>query len=60
MSERQMPRNETREPEPMKTDYDQAVRAKEIRNKRMAEGKVIVKVTTCHGSLTARDESNSF
>jgi quercetin dioxygenase-like cupin family protein len=43
MSERQMPRTETREPEPMETDYDQAVRAKEIRNKRMAEGRVIVK-----------------
>ena len=43
MSERQRTRTKTREPEPMETDYDQAVRAKEIRNKRMAEGKVIVK-----------------
>ena len=43
MSERRTNRSKTREPEPMGTDYDQAVRAKEIRNKRMAEGRVIVK-----------------
>ena len=43
MSERRKTRIESREPEPMGTNYDQAVRAKEARNKRMAEGKVIVK-----------------
>ena len=42
MSERRKTRIESREPEPMGTNYDQAVRAKEARNKRMAEGKVIV------------------
>lgn len=43
MAEREMTRTKTREPEPMETDYDQRMRAKEIRNKGMAEGKVIVK-----------------
>src|SRR5215471_19313233 len=42
MSERRKTRTRTREPEPIETNYDQVVRAKEIRNKRMAEGKVIV------------------
>src|SRR6185369_14397702 len=43
MSERQTTRSKTRGRETTETDYDQVVRAKEIRNKRMAEGKVIVK-----------------
>src|SRR5262245_15647219 len=43
MSKRQVSRSKIREPESRETDYDQAVRAKEIRNKRMAEGKVIIK-----------------
>ena len=43
MSERRTTRTKTRQPEPMETDYDQAVRAKEIRNKWIAEGRVIVK-----------------
>ncbi|MGH7198140.1 MAG: hypothetical protein ACREH5_05325, partial [Candidatus Omnitrophota bacterium] len=42
MSERRMTGAKTPEPAPMETGYDQAVRAKEIRNQRMAEGKVIV------------------
>ena len=43
MSERETIRTRAREPEPEETEYDQVVRAKENRNKRMAEGKVIVK-----------------
>ncbi len=43
MSERETTRTKTREPEPKETDYDQMVRAKEVRNRRLAEGKVIVK-----------------
>ena len=43
MSESETTRTKSQGPAPMETGYDQAVRAKEIRNKRMAEGKVIVK-----------------
>src|SRR5215475_15704234 len=42
MSEHRMSRSKAREPAPKETNYDQVVRAKEIRNKRMAEGKVII------------------
>jgi mannose-6-phosphate isomerase-like protein (cupin superfamily) len=42
MSERRMSRSKTRERAATETKYDQVVRAKEIRNKRMAEGRVIV------------------
>jgi len=42
MSGRRMARTKSKEPTPKETNYDQVVRAKEIRNKRMAEGKVII------------------
>ena len=42
MSERRTARTKSHAPAPKETDYDQVVRAKEVRNKRMAEGKVIV------------------
>jgi gentisate 1,2-dioxygenase len=42
MSGRRMARTKSKEPVPKETNYDQVVRAKEIRNKRMAEGKVII------------------
>jgi quercetin dioxygenase-like cupin family protein len=43
MSERRMTRTKSRERATKETNYDQVVRAKEIRNKRMAEGRVIIK-----------------
>ena len=58
MSGGRMARTKSKEPTPKETNYDNVVRAKEIRNKRMAEGKVIITVRTCRGSLTARDGSN--
>src|SRR5215813_8298816 len=42
MSGRRMARTKSKEPTPKETNYDQVVRAKEIRNKRMAEGKVVI------------------
>ncbi|NIO10748.1 MAG: hypothetical protein GTO40_23200, partial [Deltaproteobacteria bacterium] len=43
MSEREITRTRTREPEPKETEYDELVRTKEVRNKKLAEGKVIIR-----------------
>ena len=58
MSERRKTRIESREPEPMGTNYDQAVRAKEARNKRTEQCvDFVVKITT---EWTRRNLSSSF
>lgn len=43
MDERESVRTRVREPEPQETQYDRAIRDREIRNQRQAEGKVIIK-----------------
>lgn len=60
MSEREMTRTKTREPEPTETNYDQTLRAKEIRNKRMAEGKVIIKVKEAPWELNRQGRIKSL
>ncbi len=43
MSERENVRTRSREPEALETEYDRTVREREIRNQKLAEGKVIIK-----------------
>src|SRR5262245_62901104 len=43
MSEHRPTPTDSQDPASKETDYDQVVRAKEARNKRMAEGKVVIK-----------------
>ncbi len=43
MSERENVRTRSREPEALETEYNRTIREREIRNQKLADGKVIIK-----------------
>lgn len=45
MSERESTRTRTRDPEQLETEYDRSMRDRDVRNKKMAEGKVVIRTS---------------
>src|SRR5262249_38241469 len=58
--DRGTPRRKSPERAPMETNYDQAVRAKEIRNQKMAAGKVVVKTKDLPWELNRQGRIKNF
>ena len=60
MSEREEVRTKIREPEALETNYDHTVRNMEIRNKKRAEGRVVIKGKNRPWELTRQGKLRNF